>query len=122
MVAILGVKTGEELHALFTGGTEVIKRDINLDFFSNKGSLLRKIERLLSKGVLMDIVKLQDALKKNIGDITFSEAYTRTGGCASGVQMHIYVYRLLGTFTCTDTFTYIRACRVKDTFVCHICM
>ena len=57
----------------------MIKRDINLEFFSNKGSVLRKIERLLAKGVLMDIQKLQEALKLNIGDITFSEAYVRTG-------------------------------------------
>jgi predicted acylesterase/phospholipase RssA len=79
VLAILGVKTSDELRELFTNGTEVIKRDIRLDFFSNKGSLLRKLKRILSKGVIMDIEKLQEAMKANIGDLTFSEAYARTG-------------------------------------------
>ena len=34
---------------------------------------------MLASGVIMDIEKLQEALKHNVGNITFSEAYARTG-------------------------------------------
>ena len=79
VLAILGVKTADELCELFTSGPEGIQAKIRLDFFSNKGSLHRKLTRIFSKGVIMDIEKLQEALRQNIGDITFSEAYARTG-------------------------------------------
>ena len=43
------------------------------------GSLHRKLKRVLTQGVVMDIVKLQEAVRFNIGDVTFAEAYSRTG-------------------------------------------
>jgi len=39
----------------------------------------RKLRRALTTGHLMDVEKLQKALQENVGDITFHEAYERTG-------------------------------------------
>ena len=79
VLAILGTKTDDELHALFTTGPEHFQDQIRLDFFSANGSLHRKLKRVLTQGVVMDIVKLQEAVRFNIGDVTFAEAYSRTG-------------------------------------------
>jgi len=82
VLAILGVKTNEELRELFTCSPETIESKVSFkffDFFSKKGSLHRKLWRMLSSGVIMDIEKLQEALQHNVGDVTFSEAYARTG-------------------------------------------
>jgi len=43
------------------------------------GSLRRKVRRLLWEGHLMEINILKSALRKNVGDVTFYEAYERTG-------------------------------------------
>lgn len=45
----------------------------------DKGSWLRKIKRLLNEGHLMDISKLEAFLRDNIGELTFDEAYKKTG-------------------------------------------
>jgi TAG lipase / steryl ester hydrolase / phospholipase A2 / LPA acyltransferase len=45
----------------------------------DKGSWARKITRLVKEGHLMDISKLQAFLIDNIGEITFEEAYKKTG-------------------------------------------
>eukprot|EP00762_Andalucia_godoyi_P006752 ANDGO_06236.mRNA.1 Triacylglycerol lipase SDP1 len=42
-------------------------------------SIQRKFMRLLTRGVLMDISRLIDVIRINIGDITFAEAFERTG-------------------------------------------
>lgn len=62
VLAILGVKTNDELSDLFTGGPENIEQKVSFkffDFFSSKGSLHRKLKRMLASGVIMDIEKLQ---------------------------------------------------------------
>lgn len=38
-----------------------------------------KIARFFKDGVFMDIKVLQDFLKRNLGDVTFEEAYEATG-------------------------------------------
>ena len=43
------------------------------------GSLRRRLHRLLTRGVLMDVLKLQETLRLNIGDMTFREAYDVSG-------------------------------------------
>ena len=45
----------------------------------DKGSLLRKVKRLVNEGHLMDISKLEEFLRDNIGELTFDEAYKKTG-------------------------------------------
>ena len=44
-----------------------------------KGSWLRKIKRFFRQGYLMDISKLELFLRDNIGEMTFQEAYLKTG-------------------------------------------
>lgn len=70
--SLVSTRTDEELPDLFEMKT------IKFDAFDPKGSFQRKVARLLSKGVLMDIQKLQSMIRANVGDITFKEAYERT--------------------------------------------
>lgn len=51
----------------------------NLNVFEHSGSFRRKLLRLLTKGVLMDSKKLKAWLRKNFGDMTFKEAFEKTG-------------------------------------------
>lgn len=48
-------------------------------FPSEKGSFGRKIRRLFTRGVVLDIEVVRDCIRSNIGDITFAESYARTG-------------------------------------------
>jgi predicted acylesterase/phospholipase RssA len=65
--------------ARFSGDKDALCKGINLEFFEASGGVERKLKRLLNKGVLMDVSKLQKALQQNIGHVTFAEAYERTG-------------------------------------------
>lgn len=72
ITGIVGTRTDAELDGAFT--------DIELNFFpSNEGSVRRKLRRLLTDGVLMDISVLQACVRANIPDVTFKEAFERTG-------------------------------------------
>lgn len=77
IVALLAVRTDVEVTQLL--------HDIEheaIDFgqpFEPDGSGLRKLRRLLDKGVLMDIAKLTAVIRRHVGDVTFLEAYQRTG-------------------------------------------
>ena len=52
----------------------------NFEFFPPlSGAIKRKLNRLFGSGVLFDISVLKRCLKANIGDITFREAYARSG-------------------------------------------
>lgn len=44
-----------------------------------KGSWIRKIQRFFKQGYLMDISKLELFLRDNLGEMTFEEAYLKTG-------------------------------------------
>ena len=47
---------------------------ININAFykkGSKGSIMRKIKRFFTKGVLMDVKVLHEFVRDNIGDITF---------------------------------------------------
>ena len=55
---------------------------VNYDAFAKrdaKGSFRRKMSRWLKEGVLMDVQVLLQFAKDNIGDMTFLEAYRKTG-------------------------------------------
>eukprot|EP00004_Rigifila_ramosa_P024308 TRINITY_DN7003_c0_g1_i1.p1 TRINITY_DN7003_c0_g1~~TRINITY_DN7003_c0_g1_i1.p1 ORF type:complete len:615 (-),score=171.98 TRINITY_DN7003_c0_g1_i1:212-2056(-) len=76
IAALVCTRTDEELSDLWKPGA------LTLDVFDNSSdtsSILRKFNRLVNQGVLMDIEKFQAALRANIGDVTFQEAYERTG-------------------------------------------
>lgn len=47
--------------------------------FEPSGSAVRKVRRILEKGVLMDIEKLAAVIRGHVGDLTFLEAYEKTG-------------------------------------------
>jgi len=56
--------------------------NIKLEAFyrrNNKYSTLRKLRRLFSEGFILDVRIIQDFMRDNIGDITFQEAYDKTG-------------------------------------------
>eukprot|EP00698_Gefionella_okellyi_P021491 TRINITY_DN6985_c0_g1_i1.p1 TRINITY_DN6985_c0_g1~~TRINITY_DN6985_c0_g1_i1.p1 ORF type:complete len:533 (-),score=80.00 TRINITY_DN6985_c0_g1_i1:16-1614(-) len=74
MAAIVAVRTDQELPSIFTPGT------LNLEGFrSLDGQFRRKVNRLWNEGVLMDINRLGECVKANVGELTFEEAYRRTG-------------------------------------------
>ena len=75
VVALLGIHTDQELETLW-------KAPVNLAAFEELGkvgSARRKFVRLLKEGVLMDVEKLVKLCKDNVGNITFAEAYRKTG-------------------------------------------
>lgn len=74
LAAFVATRTDKEIEQLF------LPNSVELSFFPpHKGSFMRKLRRLLSHGVLMDISVLLDCVRSNIGDFTFAEAYARTG-------------------------------------------
>eukprot|EP00292_Cryptomonas_paramecium_P004922 CAMPEP_0113701832 /NCGR_PEP_ID=MMETSP0038_2-20120614/24813_1 /TAXON_ID=2898 /ORGANISM="Cryptomonas paramecium" /LENGTH=513 /DNA_ID=CAMNT_0000625807 /DNA_START=203 /DNA_END=1741 /DNA_ORIENTATION=- /assembly_acc=CAM_ASM_000170 len=79
VAGIIAVRTNQELERLFSGNIHDIRAALRLEFFDPLGSLERKLRRVLKTGHLMDVKKLQSALMQNMGDVTFHEAYERTG-------------------------------------------
>lgn len=64
-----------------------------------------RIHRLLSKGQLYDAEILQDAMRSNLGDITFQEAFNRTRWILNITVSSSTVYdmpRLLNYLTAPD--------------------
>eukprot|EP01125_Pyxidicula_operculata_P006169 TRINITY_DN2151_c0_g1_i2.p2 TRINITY_DN2151_c0_g1~~TRINITY_DN2151_c0_g1_i2.p2 ORF type:complete len:402 (-),score=58.45 TRINITY_DN2151_c0_g1_i2:2126-3331(-) len=72
IASLVATCTDEELESLLN------VENLNFSAFDPAGSGWRKINRLLTKGVLMDIKKLQGVIRDKIGDITFGEAFQRT--------------------------------------------
>ncbi|KAF9114016.1 hypothetical protein BGX27_000282 [Mortierella sp. AM989] len=75
MAALVCVKTDDELPSVFEEG------GIDLSAFQRvgeKGNLSRKITRLMTQGYLLDIKVLQDCIQKNVGNLTFDEAFKKT--------------------------------------------
>ncbi|KAG0170100.1 hypothetical protein DFQ30_002864 [Apophysomyces sp. BC1015] len=76
MAALVGTRTNEEIHQLFEDPSA-----IKLDVFEREGqpdSPFAKLHRLLTRSQLYDTNVLMDALRSNIGDLTFQEAFNRT--------------------------------------------
>jgi predicted acylesterase/phospholipase RssA len=76
MAGIFCCQTNEEIAFILN------PENINFSSFeerSPKYSILRKIYRLFKAGYLMDIKIMQGFLRDNIGDMTFQEAYDKTG-------------------------------------------
>jgi len=72
IASLVGTRTDDELPALFR------LEGVTLDAFDTKGSFQRKLHRFVTKGVIMDIGKLQNLIRQNIGDLTFKEAFHKT--------------------------------------------
>jgi TAG lipase/lysophosphatidylethanolamine acyltransferase len=77
VAAVVAVRTDEELGKLLSD-----IESASVDFgqpFEVEGSSTRKLLRFLEHGVLMDICKLASVIRAHVGDLTFLEAYQRTG-------------------------------------------
>lgn len=75
MAALVCTKTDAEIPYMFNPA------GIQLDVFERKNqpdTPLMRIHRLLSKGQLYDLDILRDAMRENLGDMTFQEAFNRT--------------------------------------------
>ena len=76
VAAIVACTTDEDIPKLFESGA------LNVDAFEVKDSantsFQRKVSRLVRKGYVFDIRKLEDCVRANIGDMTFLEAYEKT--------------------------------------------
>jgi len=65
-----GTRNDHELKSIFERG------GIQLNFFpTNEGSVRRKLSRLVSQGVLLDIAILENCVRANVRNFTFQEAY-----------------------------------------------
>lgn len=89
---------------------------MNLEAFDrlNSGNALkRKLIRFLKKGVLMDIRKLEECVKTNLGNYTFKEAYDKTGRILNITVASINDYehnRLLNYLTAPNVLIWSAAC------------
>ncbi|KAI9003748.1 hypothetical protein BC832DRAFT_518402, partial [Gaertneriomyces semiglobifer] len=76
VAAVLSTRTDEELVRAFD------PRNINLNFFENpesrKAGTAAKLHNFVQDGVVYDIEILREAVRDNIGDITFQEAFNKT--------------------------------------------
>jgi hypothetical protein len=75
VASLLGTESYENVGFL-------IERDLKLgpfEFKHKKFNILRRILRYITRGVLLDVEVLKEFLRENIGDITFQEAYDKTG-------------------------------------------
>ena len=83
--AFICSRPSEEVEAMFKKsdiGESLREMNLNLDAFepfSPEKAVRRMFWRLLSGGALMDVGRLHECIKSNIGDITFSEAYEVSG-------------------------------------------
>uniref|UniRef100_A0A7S4KKZ0 PNPLA domain-containing protein n=2 Tax=Guillardia theta TaxID=55529 RepID=A0A7S4KKZ0_GUITH len=107
VAALVGVRTVEEMSELFVPGS------IDLTFFPPAGSFRRKLKRLLLEGHLMEVKVLQRALRINLGDVTFYEAYERTGRIVNITVSPANDYerpRLLNYLTSPNVLIWSAAC------------
>ncbi|KAG2176889.1 hypothetical protein INT43_007543 [Umbelopsis isabellina] len=75
MAALVCTRTDDEIPQLFD------PLSVKLDVFERDGSPdtpLMRIERMLRHGTLYDVDILTDAMRANLGDMTFQEAFNRT--------------------------------------------
>eukprot|EP00162_Nutomonas_longa_P014866 comp22121_c0_seq1/m.51575 comp22121_c0_seq1/g.51575 ORF comp22121_c0_seq1/g.51575 comp22121_c0_seq1/m.51575 type:complete len:545 (-) comp22121_c0_seq1:37-1671(-) len=78
VAGLLATATDEELPRYFHVD------GINLDVFDSlqtesTGAMQRRIKRFINDGVVMDVGKLQQWAQANMGDLTFKEAFEKTG-------------------------------------------
>lgn len=75
VVALVGTRTTEELKDLFASLDEHIK---DIDFYSSN-TVIQIVRHLILKGTLQDYRVLQERLQNLLGEMTFEEAYLRSG-------------------------------------------
>ncbi|PJF19595.1 Tgl5p [Paramicrosporidium saccamoebae] len=110
VASLICVQDASKLSEIFSG--ETIKFDA---FYRNgaQGSFKRKLTRFLKHGRLFDIRVMEECARHNIGDVTFREAYQK-----SGLILNITVYAkrkhevpvLLNYMTAPDLVIWTAAC------------
>ena len=76
VVAMLGTRTDEEIRRVFSEDAHLLA----LNFFPpDAESTQRTFTRLLTTGTLMDITVLRACVRANVPNMTFQEAYDRSG-------------------------------------------
>ena len=76
IASMLGTRTDDELAIMLDPSTNAV--DFNF-FPENKGSALRRLKRFWQKGVVLDINILAASVNANVAQLTFAEAYSKTG-------------------------------------------
>ena len=118
--AIVGVLRESEMHILWEEGS------LRLDAFGTRSggwpAFKRRVNRLLTEGVLMDVSLLEEVIRENVGDFTFKEAYERTGRIinitVASTSLH-EASRLLNHLTAPNVLIYSAAsasCALKYVF------
>ncbi|KAJ1470228.1 hypothetical protein T484DRAFT_3625803 [Baffinella frigidus] len=72
VAAMVGTRTHDELTTLFADGG-VVKTNLCLQVLASEGGIFERLERVVRKGHIIDMLKLTEALKADLGDITFHE-------------------------------------------------
>eukprot|EP00037_Helgoeca_nana_P001343 m.26374 g.26374 ORF g.26374 m.26374 type:complete len:609 (+) comp11734_c0_seq1:221-2047(+) len=109
LAGMLGVCTDDELPSIWSPGGRVKFEDFsepNLARRSQRPAWARKVTRLLKNGVFNDINKLGEWCRKNIGDLTFKEAFDRTGRI---INITVPTYRVTGFRGAATLLNYITA-------------
>ncbi|KAI8149462.1 acyl transferase/acyl hydrolase/lysophospholipase [Fennellomyces sp. T-0311] len=102
MAAMVCTRTDEEIPYMFN------PTGIKLDVFERNGqpdTPWMRLQRLVSKGQLYDLEILQEAMRSNLGDMTFQEAFNRTRWILNITVSSSTVYdmpRLLNYLTAPD--------------------
>lgn len=110
IAALVCVHTDRELPVIFSPD------GIDLRAFKRvgvKGSIRRKLLRLIKQGYLMDVTVLEDCVKANVGDITFEEAYAQTKRILNIVvlsERKFEIPRLLNYLTAPNVLIRSAAC------------
>ncbi|KAI9317878.1 acyl transferase/acyl hydrolase/lysophospholipase [Dichotomocladium elegans] len=105
MAAMICTKTEDEIPGLFDDAAAVKLASDVFERADRPDTPLMRIHRLLTKGQLYDIDILQEAMRSNIGDITFQEAFNRTRWILNITVSSSTVYdmpRLLNYLTAPD--------------------
>jgi hypothetical protein len=120
MAAMVATRaSNEELEQLFDGSFS----DATFSHaFDQKGSFRRKIVRFFKTGRLFDISKLADILRAQLGDVTFSEAYNKSGRVLNITVSPVSSCdraMLLNHITAPDVLVW-SACRCDDSVCCLV--
>ncbi|CAO3652240.1 unnamed protein product [Cunninghamella echinulata] len=106
MASLLCTKTSEEIATMFDPTT------VKLDVFEREGypdTPFMRLKRLLSVGQLYDVDILTEAMRANLGDLTFQEAFNRTRWILNITVSSSTVYdmpRLLNYLTAPDVLVW----------------
>eukprot|EP00474_Spongospora_subterranea_P009139 CRZ09597.1 hypothetical protein [Spongospora subterranea] len=108
VASIIAVKTDQELPEFFNAEA------VQLDFFGEDDTIFTKMKRFFREGVVLDIDNIRTSFRGYLGDITFLEAYERTGRTLNITVTHAIRLkkgaRLLNHLTAPQVVIWSAAC------------